>query len=386
MPQPVRRERAQVGGGEVDQGHHSLVRPRVGGGVEGQAHRDPARRHPVSRRCRRLRAPTPGRGVRAIRRRAAPGRRVPATAPGRGPRPRLHGRASRPWGPWRSSRRGRAHLVLESHGHTCAAERDGGGRRHRAGAQAAEPTVQPAAVEPSASPPAQRRPGWRLRGRDHPLVRRRDHRRAGTRKRNREPQSWPNDAEARRRRRPRATPARATPPATPKSGARPGSRNAALTGPGSLVVGAAGWWCRGEVCEAVPWAEEVVAAADQRGRVVDDLQARSLGVVRHLHHPAGTDQVGIAQDATVGLHDVLVELPDLLVPQPGAEVALGDVPQGVVVPVVRRLDVVERRHALGDVPARRPIEVVSGRTAAAHPPCGLRRGRRAGRRPAAGRR
>ncbi len=77
---------------------------------------------------------------------------------------------------------------------------------------------------------------------------------------------------------------------------------------------------------------------------LDELAA--VRVRGHLHDPAGPDEAGLGQPGAVGLDPVLVELVDLLVPAPVAEVPLGDLPERVVVASLGRLDPVVLRVAL----------------------------------------
>ncbi len=75
-------------------------------------------------------------------------------------------------------------------------------------------------------------------------------------------------------------------------------------------------------------------------------QLAAAGVAGHLHDPAGPDEAGLGQLGAVRLHAVLVELEDLLVPAPVAEVPVGDLPEGVVVTAFGRLDPVVLRVAV----------------------------------------
>lgn len=98
-----------------------------------------------------------------------------------------------------------------------------------------------------------------------------------------------------------------------------------------------------------------------RGLVGHLDEVAAAGVAGHLQDPAGPDETGLGELRTVGLRAVLVELVDLLVPPPVPEMPLGDLPEGVVMAALRRLDpVVLRVAAVGGAPALGGVRGVHG--------------------------
>jgi hypothetical protein len=115
---------------------------------------------------------------------------------------------------------------------------------------------------------------------------------------------------------------------------------------GSDCAGATGW--RG--FSAADGGGVGTVAREGRGsaaacfEVVTDLEVADAGsgrVGRQQQHPPRLDQAGAGEFASVRLWAALVELVDLVVAPAVAEVPRGDVPQAVVVAVVRRLNDVD---------------------------------------------
>lgn len=113
---------------------------------------------------------------------------------------------------------------------------------------------------------------------------------------------------------------------------------AALLGSAALLCAAALG-----VVAALAVVVDLLLGGGASGRLGHLDEVPAPGVARHLHDPAGPDEAGLGQLGTVRLHPVLVEIEDLLVPASVTEVPFGDLPEGVVVTALGRLDPVVLR-------------------------------------------